>query len=68
VQQIYTPQLERYSDRYRKILGKKTFYDEIVKLTMRRGGTYRAGPTRCLRRLTSPSDAHSFHLAPCCLP
>jgi len=29
VQQIYTPQLERYSDRYRKILGKKSFYDEI---------------------------------------
>ena len=28
--QIYTPVFERYSDRYRKILGKKTFYDEIV--------------------------------------
>ena len=30
-QQIYTPVFERYSDRYRKILGKKTFYHEIVR-------------------------------------
>ncbi len=29
-QQVWTPQMERYSDRYRKILGKKGFYDEIV--------------------------------------
>jgi len=28
-QQVYTPAFERYSDRYRKILGKKNFYDEI---------------------------------------
>lgn len=31
--QIYTPVFERYSDRYRKILGKKNFYNEIVRGT-----------------------------------
>lgn len=30
-QQVYTPTFERYSDRYRKILGKKTFHSEILQ-------------------------------------
>ena len=32
-QQYYTPVFERYSDRYKKILGKKNFYHEIVRRT-----------------------------------
>lgn len=52
--QIYTPTFERYSDRYRKILGKKNFHSEIahpnphlfpVELTQEKGRAMRPQQT-----------------------
>ena len=64
VQQIYTPQLERYSDRYRKILGKKTFYDEIVSAqTAEEGPDPSSWRYALFARPACSPNAHSFRLA-----